>query len=215
MTCDIQWMHNWFDSFFQYWINEYTTPIGLGVYHSGVEVYGIEYAYGGHPYPFSGIFEISPKDAEELGEQFRYRQSLPLGYTDFTEMDVRRLVSEMGKNYRGDRYHLMNKNCNHFSSDLTQVIKKIDNRKQNHSLCRFSAVRKFHLGSTDWPTSAPVSRSCSAAYPRSGSRPTPFRIQSAIGRTQRHRTTVRCNIVNLTFIWNLNRGTKSYKTVKL
>lgn len=92
------------------------------MYHSAVEVYQTEFAFGGHPYPFSGIFEISPKDAEELGEQFRYRQSLLLGYTDFTEMDVRRLVSEMGKNYRGDRYHLMNKNCNHFTSDLVQVI---------------------------------------------------------------------------------------------
>lgn len=104
-----------------------------------------EYAYGGHSKPISGIFEITPRVAEELGEQFRYRyryfskdvfilfqkksmfifhhrrQSVHIGYTDFTEEDVTRIVTELGKDFRGDRYHLMNKNCNHFSSQLTLV----------------------------------------------------------------------------------------------
>jgi deubiquitinase DESI2 len=61
---------------FQYWVNSYTANLGLGVFHSGVEVHGEEFVYGGHPFSFTGIFPITPRDPTELGEQFRFRYNI-------------------------------------------------------------------------------------------------------------------------------------------
>ncbi|GFY68114.1 deubiquitinase DESI2 [Trichonephila inaurata madagascariensis] len=49
------------------------------------------------PFLSSGIFEITPRDVDDLGEQFKFKQSLLIGHTDFTDSDIRQIVEELRK----------------------------------------------------------------------------------------------------------------------
>lgn len=105
-----------------YSMNNYIQALGIGIYHCGIEVYGVEYGYGGHPFPFSGIFEMTPRDSEELGETFRFKETIEIGKTDFNKAEIEQIVVLLGRDFRGIDYHLMNKNCNSFSSKFSKLI---------------------------------------------------------------------------------------------
>ncbi|KAI4389921.1 hypothetical protein MLD38_002088 [Melastoma candidum] len=57
--------------------NGYVYWAGLGIFHSGVEVHGIEYAFGAHDYPSSGVFEVEPRQCPG----FDFRRSIFIGTT--------------------------------------------------------------------------------------------------------------------------------------
>lgn len=105
-----------------YTMNSYTSVMGIGVYHCGIEVNGVEFGYGGHPFSFSGIFEMAPKDSDELGETFRFKETVEIGKTDFTKNEIEQIVTLLGRDFRGLDYHLINKNCNVFASKFSKTL---------------------------------------------------------------------------------------------
>ncbi|KAK4753938.1 hypothetical protein SAY87_002042 [Trapa incisa] len=99
-------------------VNNYTYWFGFGIFHSGVEVHGKEYGFGAHEFPVSGVFEVEPKSCPG----FIYRSSISLGHTNMPPAEFRTFIESMASEYHGDTYHLISKNCNHFTDDLSRRL---------------------------------------------------------------------------------------------
>ncbi|KAF9662460.1 hypothetical protein SADUNF_Sadunf18G0055500 [Salix dunnii] len=96
-------------------LNQYTFWFGFGIFHSGIEVHGKEYGYGAHDFPVSGVFEVEPRNCPG----FIYRCSILLGRITMPPSEFRTFIESAASDYHGDTYHLISKNCNHFTDDIS------------------------------------------------------------------------------------------------
>eukprot|EP00759_Apiculatamorpha_spiralis_P028730 PhF_6_TR31218/c1_g1_i1/m.45768 len=91
--------------------------MGLGVYHTGIEVYGKEYGFG-RDTSGTGVFAINPKSYE----MHQYRESVSLGRTTFTESEVECLMDALAHEWQCNLYHLTKRNCNDFSEQVAKIL---------------------------------------------------------------------------------------------
>ncbi|KAL2340440.1 hypothetical protein Fmac_008380 [Flemingia macrophylla] len=99
-------------------VNNYLYWFGFGIFHSGIEVHGKEYGFGAHDFPASGVFEVEPRKCPG----FIYRCSVTLGQINMNPSEFRILIENMANEYHGDTYHLISKNCNHFTDDISHRL---------------------------------------------------------------------------------------------
>ena len=117
-------------------LNDGLHLMGTGAYHVGVEVNGIEYAYGACPTPGrSGVFPCTPKRSPG----YQYRTTIDFGERavarrsnvvviqqdhsveledDVEYLDGRDIVRGMAKQYMGADYDILRKNCCTFAREL-------------------------------------------------------------------------------------------------
>lgn len=106
----------------------FNATMGLGAYHSGVVVFGQEFSFGGDPNAppgaiVSGIFSTPPKSvlpAPMFWKQHRIGR-LPAGTT---LQQVLALVERMKPEWPVQSYHLVRRNCNHFSAAFLEALEE-------------------------------------------------------------------------------------------
>ena len=85
--------------------------LGIGLYHTGIEIQGREYSFGGNPNSSSsGVFISEPMTVDNV----KYLCSFNMGVcTDFSR--VYNVLEKVKEKFKANEYSLINQNCNHFS----------------------------------------------------------------------------------------------------
>ena len=108
----------------------FNESVGFGFYHSGVEILGVEWSFGGHPElppTQPGIFPVRPKTAlpaHQFHTQIRLGEIVGL-----TQQKVATVLKKMEKDWYAVSYHLMSHNCNSFGEAFVAALNKEFNVK--------------------------------------------------------------------------------------
>ncbi|XP_059629178.1 deSI-like protein At4g17486 [Cornus florida] len=93
--------------------------IGLGgIFHSAVQVYGDEEWSFGFCDQGTGVFSC-PSGKNPM---YTYRECIILGRTNCSIFKVNQILRELSREWPGNSYDLLSKNCNHFCDELCESL---------------------------------------------------------------------------------------------
>ena len=103
-------------------INDTTHDFGIGLYHSGIEIHGVEYAFGAAPSSGAsgGIYAQPPRTVPNA----RFRESVSLGSVPLSPQQVRAHIAAMQADpeWSGANYNVVLNNCNRFAEAFARRL---------------------------------------------------------------------------------------------
>ena len=93
------------------------SSLSTGVYHVGIEIYGLEWSYG-FSEEGTGIFFVKPRQSS-IGI---FKESVKLGETYKSPEQVMHLVKALSEAWRGKDYDVIHKNCVRFSQEFLRDL---------------------------------------------------------------------------------------------
>lgn len=93
---------------------------GLSICHSGVVINDEEWAFGGHDVDgVTGVYVTRPR---AVPDNAVFRTTIPIGVTLLDDRGIRRALEKLRSEYTGPSYDLLNRNCNHFSTEVCLAL---------------------------------------------------------------------------------------------
>lgn len=95
---------------------------GFGIYHTGIEVNGVEYCFAGAPEASgTGVQSQVPRATPE-GGQWKFMQTIELGFVTLSSSEFEKILNEMRDAFPANTYDLIHRNCNHFSKTVAKRL---------------------------------------------------------------------------------------------
>ena len=100
-------------------LNYFFQFIGLGIYHSTIEIYSYEYSFGPTKEDDPGFFR---NKIGEIGQKLILKEKIYLGNTIYSEKEFIKILELESPYWMGRTYDPFVKNCNHFSKNLSKIL---------------------------------------------------------------------------------------------
>lgn len=139
-------------------MNDGLHALGSGAYHVGVEVNGVEFAYGANDVPsLSGVFTCHPRSSPG----YQYRTTLDFGDRISSEprgdgnvYDGQQIMQGMAREYLGCDYDLLRRNCCTFARDACLRLGVTEDEIPSWFLHLSSAGAEAHDAMTNFQEAA-------------------------------------------------------------
>mmetsp|Transcript_23951 Transcript_23951/g.52109 ORF Transcript_23951/g.52109 Transcript_23951/m.52109 type:complete len:239 (+) Transcript_23951:27-743(+) len=117
--CHKVWLHIYdLDSMMATMNQSFLQQLGLGAFHTGVEVLGDEWYFRWAENEESGVVWMRP----QVHQVHIYRESIDLGFSELTEGQIRTVLGEHVDHWRANTYHPVKRNCLHFAKAFVEAL---------------------------------------------------------------------------------------------
>lgn len=116
--------------------NKLLRIFGIGIYHTGIQIFDTEFAFYPGNFDQTGITEEVPFSNQKI----KFLKQIKLGETKLSFNEIEEIISELKIEYIASSYDAFEKNCNHFTNEFS---KKLLNQEIPKNINRISFLSKF------------------------------------------------------------------------